>query len=90
MSFLTICGDHVTSMCHVALHVTCMSFSCRLFKSTDTSGDQKLDYDEFVAILKKMDRNLKNLPATAQVASQQVRLDTNRYNTNIIACSVTL
>lgn len=46
----------------------------RLFESTDTSGDQKLDYGEFVVILKKMDRNLKNLPATAQVASQQVHI----------------
>lgn len=54
------------------IHVT----TCRLFESTDTSGDQKLDYDEFVTILKKMDRNLKNLPATAQVASQQVNKTT--------------
>ena len=46
----------------------------RLFEDTDTSGDQKLDYDEFLEILKKMDRNLKSLPATAQVASQQVQL----------------
>ena len=43
-----------------------------LFEHTDTSGDQKLDYEEFVAVLKQMDRNLKSLPATAQVASQQV------------------
>ena len=48
-------------------------FVHRLFASTDTSGDQQVDYQEFVAILKKMDRNLKSLPATAQVASQQVR-----------------
>lgn len=52
----------------------CVCVDCRLFESTDTSGDQRLDYDEFVAILKQMDRNLKNLPATAQVASQQVRI----------------
>ena len=42
-----------------------------MFEHTDTSGDQKLDYEEFVAVLKQMDRNLKSLPATAQVASQQ-------------------
>ena len=44
----------------------------RIFKQMDTSGDQRLDYNEFVETLKKMDRNLKSLPATAQVASQQV------------------
>ena len=50
----------------------CLSQCTRLFKHTDTSGDEKLDYDEFVSVLKQMDRNLKSLPATAQVASQQV------------------
>lgn len=45
---------------------------CRLFSEVDTSGDQRVDYKEFEAILHKMDRNLKSLPATAQVASQQV------------------
>ena len=44
----------------------------RMFEEVDVSGDQKVDYKEFVTILKTMDRNLKNLPATAQVASQQV------------------
>ncbi len=48
-----------------------------MFEEVDTSGDERVDYQEFVAILNKMDRNLKNLPATAQVASQQV------YNTYI-------
>jgi len=38
----------------------------------DTSGDQKLDFGEFKEALKLMDRKLKSLPATAQVASQQV------------------
>ena len=38
-----------------------------------------MDYGEFVTILKKMDRNLKNLPATAQVASQQVGLSHMTY-----------
>ncbi len=60
---------------YVCVHV-CVTLCvcvCRLFASTDTSGDQQVDYEEFVAILKKMDRNLKNLPATAQVASQQVQ-----------------
>ena len=45
-----------------------------MFQQMDVSGDQKIDYDEFVAMLKLMDRRLKSLPATAQVASQQVRL----------------
>ena len=44
----------------------------RMFKQVDVSGDQKIDYEEFVAMLKLMDRRLKSLPATAQVASQQV------------------
>lgn len=46
-----------------------------MFEETDVSGDQKIDYDEFVAMLKQMDRRLKSLPATAQVASQQVILN---------------
>ena len=46
-----------------------------MFEETDVSGDQKIDYDEFVAMLKQMDRRLKSLPATAQVASQQVMLN---------------
>ena len=45
----------------------------RMFQQVDISGDQKIDYEEFVAMLKLMDRRLKSLPATAQVASQQVR-----------------
>ena len=44
-----------------------------MFEQVDVSGDQKIDYEEFVAMLKLMDRRLKSLPATAQVASQQVR-----------------
>ena len=62
------------------IHIGCVASTigfingfCRLFASTDTSGDQKVDYEEFVQILKTMDRNLKSLPATAQVASQQVK-----------------
>jgi hypothetical protein len=43
-----------------------------MFQQVDVSGDQKIDYDEFVSMLKLMDRRLKSLPATAQVASQQV------------------
>ena len=43
-----------------------------MFEQVDVSGDQKIDYEEFVAMLKLMDRRLKSLPATAQVASQQV------------------
>ena len=37
----------------------------------DTSGDQKLDLDEFKHMLCTLDSQLKSLPATAQVASQQ-------------------
>lgn len=37
----------------------------------DTSGDQRLDFEEFKATLLHLDRQLKSLPATAQVASQQ-------------------
>lgn len=48
-------------------------FICRMFQQMDVSGDQKIDYKEFVAMLQLMDRRLKSLPATAQVASQQVR-----------------
>ena len=44
----------------------------RMFEAVDTSGDQKLDFAEFRDMLAKMDRQLKSLPATAQVASQQV------------------
>lgn len=43
----------------------------RMFEAVDTSGDQKLDFAEFRDMLAKMDRQLKSLPATAQVASQQ-------------------
>ena len=38
----------------------------------DTSGDHKLDFEEFQNALLKLDKRLKSLPATAQVASQQV------------------
>ncbi len=37
----------------------------------DTSGDQMLDLDEFKKMLITLDSQLKSLPATAQVASQQ-------------------
>lgn len=37
----------------------------------DTSGDQALDIGEFKNLLRTLDHELKNLPATAQVASQQ-------------------
>ena len=42
-----------------------------MFEEMDTSGDQRLDYEEFKQSLKQLDRKLKSLPATAQVASQQ-------------------
>ena len=37
----------------------------------DTSGDQALDIGEFRNLLRTLDHELKSLPATAQVASQQ-------------------
>lgn len=37
----------------------------------DTSGDQALDIGEFKNLLRTLDHELKSLPATAQVASQQ-------------------
>ena len=40
----------------------------------DTSGDQKLDFEEFKQTLLQLDKKLKSLPATAQVASQQVHV----------------
>ena len=54
----------------------------------DTSGDQRLDFEEFKQSLKQLDRKLKSLPATAQVASQQgeylARL-LNKTNGEVIA-----
>lgn len=61
MGIILFCGSHVLTF--------------RMFEQMDVSGDQKIDYEEFVAMLKLMDRSLKSLPATAQVASQQVSLD---------------
>lgn len=43
----------------------------RLFMEADISGDQLIDINEFKQLLHKLDRQLKSLPATAQVASQQ-------------------
>ena len=37
----------------------------------DTSGDQRLDIEEFKELLHRLDRSMKSLPATAQVADQQ-------------------
>ncbi len=37
----------------------------------DTSGDHMLDINEFKKMLVTLDAQLKSLPATAQVASQQ-------------------
>ena len=37
----------------------------------DTSGDQRLDIQEFKELLRRLDRSMKSLPATAQVADQQ-------------------
>ena len=46
-------------------------FTCRLFSEMDTSGDQRLDIEEFKELLHRLDRSMKSLPATAQVADQQ-------------------
>ena len=48
-----------------------MYWFIRFFSEMDTSGDQMLDIDEFKQLLRTLDHELKNLPATAQVASQQ-------------------
>ena len=46
-------------------------FTCRLFSEMDTSGDQRLDIEEIKELLHRLDRSMKSLPATAQVADQQ-------------------
>ena len=38
-----------------------------LFRQADTSGDNALSFDEFEQSLKEMDKNLTQLPPTAQV-----------------------
>jgi NADH:ubiquinone reductase (non-electrogenic) len=43
----------------------------KLFAEHDVSGDQRLDINEFKHVLATLDKQLKSLPATAQVASQQ-------------------
>jgi len=76
----TLCSDEFLSIMETAkrkypqvqVQLTYVENDCkRLFEEMDTSGDQKLDFGEFKEALKLMDRKLKSLPATAQVASQQ-------------------
>jgi NADH:ubiquinone reductase (non-electrogenic) len=43
----------------------------KLFEKADQDGSCNLDLNEFRLALKEVDRELKSLPATAQVASQQ-------------------
>ena len=44
----------------------------KIFDKHDTDGDGTLSLDEFASLLKEADKNLTSLPATAQVAAQQV------------------
>ena len=44
-------------MCHL----------CSLFHKADQSGDNALSFEEFEQSLKEMDKNLTQLPPTAQV-----------------------
>ena len=45
----------------------CVIFLDRIFRAMDTSGDQRLDFEEFKEALRQIDHKLKSLPATAQV-----------------------
>jgi hypothetical protein len=44
----------------------------RIFEKHDVDGDGSLSVKEFQDLLREADKNLTALPATAQVASQQV------------------
>ena len=56
-------------MCGNVLCFNCYVY--RLFEKADQDGSCNLDLNEFRLALKEVDRELKSLPATAQVASQQ-------------------
>ena len=43
----------------------------RIFAESDKTGDKGLDLQEFKDAMRRLDRKLKSLPATAQVADQQ-------------------
>ena len=58
----------------IDMYLPCAHLSGRIFKEMDTSGDQRLDFEEFRQTLLQLDKKLKSLPATAQVASQQVNV----------------
>lgn len=72
----------------------CVYLSTRIFTEMDTSGDQKLDFEEFRQTLLQLDKKLKSLPATAQVASQQVNIlllcVCTMYNVPIYTCTYTV
>jgi NADH:ubiquinone reductase (non-electrogenic) len=44
-----------------------------VFRAADTDGNGRLDEAEFRALLEGMDKHLRSVPATAQVAKQQGR-----------------
>ncbi|ORZ40773.1 hypothetical protein BCR44DRAFT_123716 [Catenaria anguillulae PL171] len=50
-----------------------LRFIATEFERLDANGDKKLSVDEFKQLLGEVDKQLKSLPATAQVASQQGR-----------------
>ncbi|XP_065051948.1 uncharacterized protein LOC135681414 [Rhopilema esculentum] len=53
----------------------------RAFEKADENKDQRLSLDEFKGILAEIDKELKSLPATAQVATQQGRYLANFLST---------
>ena len=62
-----------------------------LFRQADTSGDNALSFDEFEQSLKEMDKNLTQLPPTAQVIFMLCLLQhiaTNTDNVIVVLKSV--
>lgn len=63
----------------------------RIFAESDKGGDKKLDLQEFKDAMHRLDRKLKSLPATAQVADQEgkyVAKLLNRTNGEVTSSSV--
>lgn len=58
-----------SNLAHTIL-LTCL---CRAFEKADRNKDDRLSMEEFKEILTEIDSELKSLPATAQVATQQGR-----------------